>query len=493
MRLAELLVYFDTSPAMRLLRSPNAPFTADFLNRQFKQTARIAISHSDLLSALIVYQEQLQESHPEKLGAKADTYLTDWCSRETRWLQRFLESGRDEPVYQLTPHTEDVFEFLDRVLDKDLGFVGTESRLKLVIETLADLVVGSSDDPEMRLAHLREEENRIRAEIEQIETSGQVTKYQPAQVRERFATAVSLLRQLQGDFRSVEESFRGITLEVQQRQVEGRETRGGILEFALDAEDVLKNEDQGVSFYEFVRLILSPTQTERLERIIQEVRRIPELWTQPEGLETIRGMVTLLQNEADKVMRTNQRLSASLRRLLDARAHAERQRIARLLQEIRAYAVSVARDPPRDDVGIDLEVDLAIESPFRRTFWNEPHRFETIDLTDFEADESQRLEAFRRLAALHRLDWNEMRSRIRSVVDFKPGSTLGDLLQTHPPQGGVIEVLGYLQIARDDRHVLSSVAHEEIVVAPLRNGDRTLLVTVPLVTFVAGRRNGHAG
>ncbi len=162
-----------------------------------------------------------------------------------------------------------------------------------------------------------------------------MTKYQPAQVRERFATAVSLLRQLQGDFRSVEESFRGITLEVQQRQVEGRETRGGILEFALDAEDVLKNEDQGVSFYEFVRLILSPTQTERLERIIQEVRRIPELWTQPEGLETIRGMVTLLQNEAAKVMRTNQRLSTSLRRLLDARAHAERQRIARLLQEIR--------------------------------------------------------------------------------------------------------------------------------------------------------------
>ncbi len=157
MRLAELLVYFDTSPAMRLLRSPNAPFIADFLNRQFKQAARIAISHSDLLSALIVYQEQLQESYPEKLGGKADSYLTDWCSRETRWLQRFLEAGRDEPVYQLTPHTEDVFAFLDRVLDKDLGFVGTESRLKLVIETLADLVVGSSDDPEMRLAHLREE------------------------------------------------------------------------------------------------------------------------------------------------------------------------------------------------------------------------------------------------------------------------------------------------------------------------------------------------
>jgi len=36
-----------------------------------------------------------------------------------------------------------VFVFLDRVLDQDLWFVGTESRLRLVIETLSDLVVGS--------------------------------------------------------------------------------------------------------------------------------------------------------------------------------------------------------------------------------------------------------------------------------------------------------------------------------------------------------------
>jgi hypothetical protein len=219
--------------------------------------------------------------------------------------------------------------------------VGTESRLKLVIDTLADLVVGSSDDPESRLTHLRSEQRRIEDEIDRIEADGRVTKYQPAQIRERFGTAVSLLRQLQGDFRAVEDSFRDITLQVQQRQAQGRDTRGGILEFALDAEDVLKGEDQGVSFYEFVKLILSPSQTERLERIIQEVRRIPELMTHQDGLETVRGMVTLLHSEADKVMRTNQRLSATLRRLLDSRAHSERLQIARLLSEIRSHAVAL--------------------------------------------------------------------------------------------------------------------------------------------------------
>src|SRR5579862_9720960 len=126
MHLSKLLVYFETSPALRLLRSPNAEFIIDFLDRQFKQPGRTPIPHSDLLAALVAYQEELQESHPDKLLAKADGYLTDWCSRDSRWLQRFLKTGVNEPLYQLTPHTEDVFVFIDRVLDKDLGFVGTE-------------------------------------------------------------------------------------------------------------------------------------------------------------------------------------------------------------------------------------------------------------------------------------------------------------------------------------------------------------------------------
>src|SRR5688500_15638972 len=155
MHLGKLLVYFDTSPALRLLRSPNAPFIVHFLDSCFKQQSRISIPHSELLAALIRYQEDLRESHPERFQAKAESYLGGWSSTESLWLRRSLEAQRDEPLYQLTPHTEDVFIFLDRVLDRDLAFVGTESRLKLVIETLSDLVIGASGDPDERLAHLR--------------------------------------------------------------------------------------------------------------------------------------------------------------------------------------------------------------------------------------------------------------------------------------------------------------------------------------------------
>ncbi|MBA2116099.1 DUF3375 domain-containing protein [Bremerella alba] len=492
MRLGKLLVYLETSPAVGLLRARNSPFVIDFLDQQFKQAGQIAILQSDLVAALALYLEELQETHPGKMVAKADVYLAEWCDPEKRWLQRYLETGRDEPVYQLTTHTEEVFVFLDRVLDKDLGFIGTESRLKLVIETLSDLVVGSSDDPEKRLVYLRSERDRLQAEIEQIENDGQISKYQPAQIRERFATAVTLLRQLQGDFRAVEDSFREITAQVQKREQGGLEKRGTILEFALDAEDLLKKEDQGVSFYEFVKLILSPSQTERLERVILEIRQIPELFALREGLETVRNMITLLQNEAEKVMRTNQRLSATLRRLLDARAYAERQRVARLLQEIQSLALTYSGNTRDDEPGIELDQAIAIESPFRRSFWVEPPQFETVDLTDFDPNSDERNRAFQEFAALKHLDWKRMRHCIRRMLNLEDSPTLGQLIEMHPVTSGVIEVIGYIQIANEDRHLINSTEREIISIPATIAHERSCEVTVPRVTFLPPKRKPNA-
>jgi hypothetical protein len=484
MNLGTLLPFFETSPAVRLLRSPNAPFIVAFLDQQFKRAGRITVPFSELHAALVDFLEGLQETHPEALRDKPETYLASWCSNDTRWLHRFLESGSSDPVYQLTPSTEDVFAFLDRALDRGFGFVGTESRLRLVIETLDDLVIGASDDLELRLGRLRSEKQRIEDEIRHIERAGSVSRYQPAQIRERFAMAVSLLKQLQGDFRAVEDKFKEITRQVQQRLAEGQDTRGGILGFALDAEDVLKREDQGVSFYEFVRFILTPSQQERLEAITQQLGHIGDLAELADGLETVRRMVPLLLAEAEKVMRTNQRLSATLRRLLDVRTRREREKVAGLCGDILGLAAALAARPPRATIGVDLETKVDIVSPFARTFWSESqHHFPAIDLVEHQADDERRAEAFRYLAEMKRLDWRLLRQRIQAAVQRHGNVTLADLLAEFPPEAGVIEALGYLQIARDDGHDVSRDARQEIVL-PSSRGGHPLALSVPRVRFI---------
>jgi hypothetical protein len=484
MHLAQLLPYFETSPAVRLLRSPNAPFILDFLHQQFKKAGCITVPFSSLHAALVAYCEMVKDCHPEALRDRPESYLVSWCSADTRWLHRFLEEGRSEPVYQLTPHTETVLTFLDGILGSDQEFVGTESRLRLVIDTLGDLVVGASDDPETRLDHLRKEKERIEEEISRIESDGLVARYRPTQIRERFAVAVSLLKQLQGDFRAVEERFKEITRSVQERQVAGRDTRGEVLAFALDAEDVLKREDQGLSFHEFVRFILSPTQQERLQTIIGQLNLIRELSDQVDGLNAVRRMVPQLLAEAEKVMRTNQRLSATLRRLLDARTQRDRQRVGQLCGQILGLAAALAGAPPRDTVGVEVETRAGIASPFARLFWHEPPRFRVVDLAEQEDDEERRAEAFRALAQMRRLDWRQMRDNVKSAVARHGSVTLGGLLGEHPPTAGVIEALGYVQIAREDGHLISAEAVEEIAVPSSRDGDHLLALTVPLVRFI---------
>jgi hypothetical protein len=482
--LARLQVYFETSPAISLLRSPNAPYVIDFLDQQFKRGSRVTVGQAELAAALADYQARLHESEPDRLRDKAEAYLAQWCANDTRWLHRFLEANHTEPSYELTPHTEQVLSFWERALDQDLGFVGTESRLKLIIDTLADLVVQASDDPAKRLAHLQAEGERIDHQIARIEREGHVASYQPAQIRERFAIAVMLLKQLQGDFRAVEEQFKRITQQVQQRQAKGDDHRGQILAFALDSEDVLKQQDQGVSFYEFFRLIISPTHQERLEAIIEELGLINALAQQAEGLEAVRRMIPSLLMEAEKVMRTSQRLSATLRRLLDARASQERQRVAQLLREIRGLAALLANHPPRETVALDLETKIELSSPLARSFWTVPKQIATVDLAEHLADDDRRSDAFRLLANLQRIEWRRLRACVHGAASRPGGATLGELLADEPPQAGVVEVLAYLQIAVEDKHYVSRDATERVVILPDRIGDLPLALELPLVRFL---------
>jgi hypothetical protein len=483
MVVARLKNLFDHSPAIRLVRSSNAPFIVDFLTSQFKQSGHITRVHSELLSNLREFQADLRRSRTRGLSETAEIYLNSWCAADTRWLHRFLEADQPEPVYELTPESEAALAFADRMIQQDLGFVGTESRLKLVIDTLADLTVMASSDPRQRLEHLRSEQRRLTTEIQRIEADGAVESYGPARIRERFSTAVAMLKQLQGDFRAVEERFRRITREVQQRQHQQPDSRGRILQYALDAEDLIRQDDQGVSFHEFVRFILSPAQQEKLQSVVQQLMHVDELVNQTDGMDRIQQMIPSLLAEAEKVMRTSQRLSATLRRLLDTRSHLERQKVATILGDIRSLAVALSDDPPQN-VGIDIDTNPEIACPIAKQFWVEPAEFEHVDLTEHAIDDQRRIEAFASLAQMQRIDWRSLRSRVADAVARYDTPTLSRILDDHPPESGIVEVLGYLQIAYDDGHYISIEAEERIVIPATSPEQKSIAVTVPLVRFM---------
>jgi len=483
-QLDRIVAYFESSPAIRLFRSTHAPFVLHFLNEQFKQAGSITRTQSELVVALTAFQQSLRETGYEALIDRPESYLTNWATGETRWLNRFVAADQSEACYELTTHSEAAIKFVSDAMDRDLRFVGTESRLKRIIETLNDLVIGSSADPDTRLIHLHAEKQRIEDEIAAIHRDGVVPVYSPTAIRERFAVAISDLTELQSDFRAVEEAFKAITRDVQRKQSESLGTRGDILGYALDAEDSLKQEDQGVSFDEFVRLILSPQRRDELQRTIEQLDDIHELASQLEGLRRVHGMIPSLVAEAQKVLRTTQRLSVTLRRLLDTRASAGRLRLANLLAEVRSLAVKLSEHPPTNSVALELEENLAIAAVLERPFWSPPQRFETKQLHGDRANKQERLQAFQQLAALRRLDWRTMRNRVTRLLREEDVVALPDLLRKHPPQSGAVEVLGYIQIAHDEGHEVDATI-TEVVTIP-RDGTVAgcdLALDVPRVRF----------
>lgn len=494
MQLGWLQSHFDNSSSIGLLRATHAPYLIDFFIRQFKSgeqaTARSEIHRGmeDLTRALGDYLEQLHDTHPDVLTDTAEHYLADWCSSKKRYLRRFLDLDADEPLYELTSSTEDVLTFLDQVARRETQFVGTESRLKRIIEALADLAIGSSEDIDARLRHLRTQRLEIDEQIRELESGGDVETYHETAIRERFAAAMSDLVQLQGDFRAVEDRFKEITRDVQKRQLTSDATRGEILGEALDAEEGLKGEDQGISFDEFARLILSPAKQEHLDGVIREVVRLESLADDRDGILRVRDMVPALTAEARKVLRTYQRLSTTLRRLLDRDARSSRHRLGQVLREIRSQAVRLADHPRREDacqVEIDHELDIFL--PLERPLWSPPTEFESIEMRSDTIDDDDRLAAFSDLAMLKSLDWNRLRSRIAEGTACGRDVPLVELIngdgERVAGENDAVDVLGLIQIAHEDNHRINHNVRCRLRVQ-LKNESEVEL-DVPEVTYIA--------
>jgi hypothetical protein len=473
-----------------MLRADSAPLVIDFLQQVFKSGESITIGQAELRSRLAIYQEELHESDPQLLTGPPERYLTQWTDHG--WLQRFLEASSNEPQFQLTRYAEEVIRFLDTVMSHGKELVGTESRLRLVIDTLDDIVRGASADPTQRLEYLRAQRAGIDEEISAIESGKSVQVYRPSQIRERFQTAMKLLKDLQADFRAVEENFHRIARDVQKRQAEGMESRGGILGFALDSEDLMKNRDEGISFYAFVKFLFSPAQQSALLKNIEEIQKLDALVQQHESLAHLRKMVPSLLAEADKVMRTNARLSTTLRRVLDARAAAERVRLANLLRDIRQLALQLGQAPDGDDLQLSVDTTLELQSPFARTFWTPEPTFEstTPEIQTLNPDDAKRLAAA--FARMRRLDFRRLRKVIRELTVDGHTRTLNEVVAHSPFDVDIVEVLGLIQIAHDDQHWIDSSSREVLILPATRDNPREISLQVPRVTF-RPRASSHEG
>lgn len=262
-----------SSAAIRLLRSSNAALILSFLYQQFKVDQRVSVNQIELEDKLGDYLELLQEIYPGDHPRTAKEYLSEWCDNQ---LLRKTFDGSDDPILTLTPAAEKSISWLEDLQNKE-EFVGAESRFLQIFDLLKEIQDRSTVDVEIRITQLEQDRDRIQQEIDRIRQIGRVDIYSPTQLQERFLLANQVTRQLIADFRDIEQNFRNLTRKVQAAQFEKDSRKGMVVSRVLDADQELKDSDQGRSFYAFWNFLMSDRKRQELQLMIQRVYQLEDL------------------------------------------------------------------------------------------------------------------------------------------------------------------------------------------------------------------------
>jgi uncharacterized membrane-anchored protein YhcB (DUF1043 family) len=388
-------------PAVRLLRSPNAALTLTFLHRAFKEQQNISVSESQLRARLENFLDDAREQRPGAYTQTAPDYLSAWCGSEHLLLKKFYSDGVDEPVFELTTSAERALQWLEDLQTR--AFVGAESRLELIFRQLEEIALFSTSDVERRIAALRTQQSALQAQIDEISATNLAQAYSDVQLTERFANALDLARGLTADFRQLEENFKEVARSLAETQGRPGATKGRMVGQLLDTHAALKESAQGQSFYAFWNLLSSPERQRKWRDLIRVVYQLDSIDSRLRANKLIERLSTRLLVEGERVVRSNERMAATLRRALESVSTGEDQRLRELIRDIQQLALSCRESPPPEESFFQLQGPTEPFATFSRTFWQPDAAGQMIGRLRFDAlaADPKLLERFLALADLN--------------------------------------------------------------------------------------------
>jgi len=474
---AYLLRLRQEHPAWRLLAARNAPLIAAFLHATFVAPNVRTIAEAELKAQLDDYLQQVRrEAGEDVLRQSAGDYLDTWADDEHGWLRRYYPPDSDEPHYDLTPAAEQALHWLARLENR--AFIGAESRLKVVFDLLREIDQGSQSDPEVRIAELERQRAAIDAEIDAVR-EGRAALMDATRLRERFLQATDTARGLLADFRQVEQNFRELDRQVRERVAGWEGSRSEVLDEVFSQHDAIAESDQGRSFQAFWDFLMSPSHQEELTRLLERVidlEPVAELRPDPK----LRRIHYDWMSAGEVTQRTVARLSSQLRRYLDDQAWLENRRIMEILGDLERHALAVRAEPPDAVMALDQPAPR-VELPLDRPLFTPPLKpeIDSANLTEGDAD----IDASALFEQVY-IDRERLRTRLRQLLQTRSSISLADVLQQHPLEHGLAELVAWLSLATGEGLGVVDETRSHAVEWMDAEG-HTRRATLPVVIFTA--------
>ena len=473
----------EQHPAWALLRSPHAALLLSFFASVFVDTNSGGRPAAELVGRL---DDELYALNA-RLGAEtfrrsAQAYLDDWAAPERGWLRKYYSAGSDEPHYDLSPPVEKALLWLQDLRPRDV--VGTESRLSTLFELLRQMVFGAEPDPQRRLNELRRRRAELDAEIARAE-SGEVDLLDPLQQRDRYYQFTRNARELLADFRQVEANFRDLDRSLRARIAGWAGSKGELLDDIVDNRSGIAESDQGRSFQALIDFLLSRQRQAELSDLLARLGEVESVAGQDARLATVHFDWI---EAGERTQQTVRLLSEQLRRFLDDQVWLDNKRVFAILRDIEVHALALRDGPDHHNDLPGMEVDatsVEVGLAFERPLYT-PQRQTAIDSADVTAGE-----AGFDTAALYEqvhVDLDELSRAVRGELLDADQVGLADLVDQHPLELGLAELIGYLSLTDPVYAVVVDETRREQIDWHTDDVGRT--ADIPAVSFVRVAEEG---
>lgn len=452
-----------------LLRSENVSVILSFFDDLFSDTSEVPVSQAEaLLNSEIRYLRDLGLWETQSSG---HYYLREWM--KNGWLREL-----DDNLYK-TDALDAAIRFTQSLDVRTSGT--TASHLRVVQEATRNFVVATAPNVEDRLAILAAKKAEIEQEMNKL-NAGDIEQLTDVQQREQIKEIYQLASILPADFRHVEEEIRSRNQALRIKIIQGDLSRGELLKYAMDQEDLLAQTEAGGAFESFYAL-LSDT-----HRNIEFREHIKTLLDRPSAnvltplqRQFLSQLIRELAKESGHVFDVRRRIEEALRAYIESNEFEENKKVKQLISKLEQVAVALK------DKDVDLRTETSVTLPVGSIKATSPKAIklkvqeETINTDNIEVASNMREPSTALLANLESIDLHAMARQLKAVLDRHGPMTVKTIADHLPITKGLEELVGHIRIASALKAV-QLPDKEAITIADKDGGTITVMVPTRMLS-----------
>lgn len=430
-----------SGPVWTLLAADTAPFVISILETRFPPGERVYSS-----VALESIRHDLDEigGIGETVERPAQGYLSEWVKKG--YLEIRLYPGESEECYELSASSSAALRFLSSLARP--RSTATESRLSAVLQLAKNLADETDPNPESRLASLRAEKDQIEQRIIQVSESG-ISTINDDRAIERAREIINLSTELIADFSRVRTEFETLNRNLRLSIAESEGHRGSVLESLFSGLDLIAESEAGKTFNAFWRMLMDRKQRGFLDDFATTVleRDFAKNLTADE-CRFLEDISRSLLERGSCVHFIQERFARSLSDFVRTKEYIEHRRIAALLRQTTALAISVSQ---KANVlmpsGFSLELTGAsIRSLDQWLFKDPSFGYEQKPIVSALGLEIK-LEDIAEEIGLSEIDYRVLKEHIKDCLSRQNEATIAELISKYGAPQGLGSILGYLELA----------------------------------------------